>query len=31
MATKCPTEKNNKLVRQRHDGILQRMLFFFPL
>ena len=25
------TKKNNKLVRQRHDRVLQRMLFFFPL
>ena len=24
-------QKDNKLVRERHDRILQRMLFFFPL
>ena len=24
-------KKDNKLVRQRHDRVLQRMLFFFPL
>jgi len=25
----CATKKNNKLVRQRHDRVLQRMPFFF--
>src|SRR5262245_6209853 len=29
--TEGPTKKNNKLVRQRHNRVLQRMLFFFPL
>jgi hypothetical protein len=29
MAAECPTEKHNELVRQGHDRILQRMLFFY--
>src|ERR1043166_5191187 len=31
VTTKGTTKKDNKLVRQRHDRVLQRMLFFFPL
>ena len=31
MATKGPTEKNNELVREGHERVLQRMLFFLPL
>src|SRR5207245_11666512 len=27
--TERATKKNNKLVRERHDRVLQRMLFFF--
>ena len=29
--TESATKKNNKLVRERHDRVLQCMLFFFPL
>jgi hypothetical protein len=29
VTTKCPPEKNNELVRERHDRVLQRVLFFF--
>ena len=29
--TKGPTSKDHKLVRQRHNRVLQRMPFFFPL
>ena len=29
--TQGTPKKDNKLVRQRHDRVLQRMLFFFPL
>src|SRR5712692_11816113 len=29
VTTKGPTKKNDKLVRQRHDRVFQRMLFFF--
>ena len=31
VTAKRPPQKDNKLVRQRHDRVLQRMLFFFPL
>ena len=31
VAAKRPTQKDHKLVRERHDRVLQRMLFFFPL
>jgi serine acetyltransferase len=31
VAAQCPTEKNNKLVRESHDGVLQHMPLFFPL
>jgi hypothetical protein len=31
VAAQRPTQKDNKLVRERHDRVLQRMLFFFPL
>jgi hypothetical protein len=31
VTAKCPPQKDDKLVRERHDRILQRMLFFFPL
>ena len=31
VTTKGPTKKNDQLVRQGHDGVFQRMLFFFPL
>ena len=30
VTAKRPPQKDNKLVRQRHDRVLQRMLFFFP-
>jgi len=29
--TKGTTKKNDQLVRERHDGVFQRVLFFFPL
>src|SRR5713101_7930406 len=29
VTTQCPPKKDHKLVRQRHDRVLQRMLFFF--
>ena len=29
VTTKRPPQKDDKLVRERHDRILQRMLFFF--
>src|SRR5215831_11026041 len=29
--TEGATKKNNQLVRERHDRVFQRMLFFFPL
>jgi hypothetical protein len=31
VTTQGTTKKDHKLVRQRHDRVLQRMLFFFPL
>jgi hypothetical protein len=31
VTAKGPPKKDNKLVRQRHDRVFQRMLFFFPL
>ena len=31
VTAKGPPKKDNKLVRQRHNRVLQRMLFFFPL
>ncbi|HZM21515.1 MAG TPA: hypothetical protein VFC02_07220 [Anaerolineales bacterium] len=31
VTAKGPTKKNDKLVRERHDRVFQRMLFFFPL
>jgi hypothetical protein len=29
VTTKRPPQKDDKLVKERHDGVLQRMLFFF--
>jgi hypothetical protein len=31
VTTKGTTKKNDKPVREGHDRIFQRMLFFFPL
>jgi hypothetical protein len=31
VTTKRPPQKDDQLVRERHDRIFQRMLFFFPL
>jgi hypothetical protein len=31
VTAKRPPQKDDPLVRERHDRILQRMLFFFPL
>ena len=31
VTAKRPPQKDDELVRARHDRILQRMLFFFPL
>src|SRR6516165_10721701 len=30
MTAKGATEKDDALIRQRHNGVLQRMPFFFP-
>jgi hypothetical protein len=31
VTTKGTTKKNDQLVREGHDRVFQRMLFFFPL
>jgi hypothetical protein len=31
VTTQRPSQKDDKFVRERHDRVLQRMLFFFPL